>query len=81
MGCRTGFYLLVKGERNSSNIMELLSTMFGFIADFTGDIPGATAVQCGNYLDQNLPMARYEAKRFLEETLTNIREENMYYPE
>ena len=81
MGCRTGFYLLVKGERNSSNIMELLSTMFGFIADFTGDIPGATAVQCGNYLDQNLSMARYEAKRFLEETLTNIREENMYYPE
>ena len=54
---------------------------FGFMAAFEGAIPGATAIECGNYLDQNLPMAKYEAKKYLEETLNNLKEENLNYPE
>ena len=55
--------------------------MFDFISKYEGEIPGATEVECGNYLDQNLPMARYESKKFLEETLKNIKEENLNYPD
>ena len=58
-----------------------MKEMFYFIGKFEGDIPGASAIECGNYLDQNLPMARYEAKKYLEETLNNIKEENLIYPE
>ena len=80
MGCRTGFYLILKGKLESKDIVELMKEMFNFISKFEGDIPGASAVECGNYLDQNLPMARYEAKKYLEETLNNIKEENLIYP-
>ena len=59
---------------------ELIKELFDFISKFEGDIPGAYAVECGNYLDQNLAMARYEAQKFLEETLNNIKEENLNYP-
>ena len=64
-----------------NDIVELMKEMFDFISKFEGDIPGASAIECGNYLDQNLPMARYEAKKYLEETLNNIKEENLIYPE
>ena len=50
------------------------------MSEFEGDIPGATAIECGNYLDQNLPMAKYEAKKYLEETLNNLEKENLNYP-
>ena len=80
MGCRTGFYLLLAGDYNSKDIMELLKEMFGFIADFKGEIPGASAKDCGNYLDMNLPMARYLAKKYLEEVLMDITEERLVYP-
>ena len=81
MGCRTGFYLLLAGELKSEDIISLLKEMFAFIRDFTGDVPGAAARDCGNYLDMNLPMANYWGKIFLEEVLEKIGAERMYYPE
>lgn len=81
MGCRTGFYLLLAGDLKSEDIICLLKEMFAFIRDFTGDVPGAAARDCGNYLDMNLPMANYWGKRFLEEVLEGIGAERMYYPE
>lgn len=81
MGCRTGFYLLLAGELKSEDIISLLKEMFAFIRDFTGDVPGAAARDCGNYLDMNLPMANYWGKKFLEEVLEKISAERMYYLE
>lgn len=81
MGCRTGFYLILKGKLESKDIVELMKELYKFMAEFKGDIPGATAIECGNYLDQNLPMANYEAKKYLEETLENLEEENLNYPD
>lgn len=81
MGCRTGFYLILKGKLESKDIVELMKELYKFMAEFKGNIPGATAIECGNYLDQNLPMANYEAKKYLEETLQNLGEENLNYPD
>ena len=81
MGCRTGFYVILKGKLESKDIIELMKETFKFMADFEGEIPGATEIECGNYLDQNLPMAKYEAKKYYEETLLNLGEENLNYPE
>ena len=80
MGCRTGFYLLLAGDLESREIVELMVEMFTFIRDFEGDVPGASAKDCGNYLDMNLPMAKYLAKKYLEEVLTDIPEERLAYP-
>ena len=80
MGCRTGFYLILKGKLESKDIVELMKELYKFMAEFKGDIPGATAIECGNYLDQNLPMANFEAKKYLEETLEKLNEENLNYP-
>lgn len=81
MGCRTGFYLLLAGAYQSADIIELLRGMYQFIAGFTGEVPGASAKDCGNYLDMNLPMARYLAAKYLREVLAEIRPEQMHYPE
>ena len=81
MGCRTGFYLILSGEYISADIVPLMQEMFGFIADFEGDVPGAAAKDCGNYLDMNLPMARYLARKYLDEVLTDIKKEQLVYPE
>lgn len=81
MGCRTGFYLILSGEYTSADIVPLMQEMFSFIADFEGDVPGAAAKDCGNYLDMNLPMARYLARKYLDEVLTNIKKEQLVYPE
>lgn len=81
MGCRTGFYLLLAGDYDSADIVPLMKEMFTFIACYEGEIPGATARDCGNYLDMNLPMANYLAKKFLAEVLTNIQDSQLYYPE
>ncbi len=80
MGCRTGNYLVMKGDLKSEDIVDLIIEMYEFIRDFDEEIPGAKAKDCGNYLDQNLIMANYEAKKFLENTLYNITEENLNYP-
>jgi S-ribosylhomocysteine lyase len=80
MGCRTGFYLLLSGEYTSRDIVPLMTELFTFIADFDGDVPGACAKDCGNYLDMNLPMARYLARKYLKEVLTDISDEQLHYP-
>lgn len=80
MGCRTGFYLLLAGDYESKDIVELLTDMFIFIRDFKGDVPGACAKDCGNYLDMNLPMANYLAKKYLQ-ILTDIQPDRLVYPE
>lgn len=80
MGCRTGFYLLLGGEYDSKDIVALLIEMFEFTRDFEGDIPGATAVACGNYSDMNLTMAKHYAKRYLEDILYKIDDEHLIYP-
>lgn len=79
MGCRTGFYLILSGDYSSKDVVKLLIDTFNFIANFEGDVPGASAVECGNYLDMNLPMARYIAKNYLN-VLNNISEKNLNYP-
>ncbi len=80
MGCLTGNYLLLKGDVESKDIIELMKRTFKFVADFEGDIPGAAAKDCGNYLLHDLPMAKYEAAKYLHEVLENIKEENLVYP-
>ena len=81
MGCRTGFYLLLTGDYESWDIVPLMKEMFSFIRDYRGDVPGASARDCGNYLDMNLSMANYLADRYLKEVLADIREERLIYPE
>lgn len=81
MGCRTGFYLLLTGDYSSADIVPLMKEMFSFIASYEGEVPGASARDCGNYLDMNLPMARWLALRYLRDVLTDIREDQLNYPE
>ena len=71
MGCRTGFYLLLAGDYESRQILPLVTEMYEFIAAYEGEIPGASPMDCGNYLDMNLPMANYWARRYLK-VLKNI---------
>lgn len=80
MGCCTGNYLIVKGELSSRDILPLMIETFEFIRDFEGDIPGATPRDCGNYLLNNLPIAKWEAEKYLREVLTVATEENLVYP-
>ncbi|MCQ2289103.1 MAG: S-ribosylhomocysteine lyase [Muribaculaceae bacterium] len=81
MGCCTGNYLLVKGDLTSQDIVPLVKETFEFIENFEGDIPGATARDCGNYMLMNLPMAKWEARKYLVEVLSNLKPENLNYPE
>ena len=80
MGCRTGFYVIFKGDLNSTDIVVIMQEMFKFIAEYEGEVPGADAKSCGNYLDQNLPMAKYEANKYYNEVLCNLKDENLVYP-
>lgn len=80
MGCRTGFYIIIKGEYQSEDILPLIIEMFEFISGYDGNIPGANAKDCGNYLDMNLGMAKYWAYRYLQ-TLSNITIQNLRYPD
>ena len=81
MGCRTGFYLLLAGDYESKEIVPLVKEMFTFIREFEGEVPGASAKDCGNYLDMNLPMAKYITKKYIEEVLEGITEQHLIYPE
>ena len=81
MGCRTGFYLLLIGDYESRDILPLMKEMFAFIASYDGEIPGASDKDCGNYLDMNLPMANFVARRYLSEVLEHIQEDQLEYPE
>ncbi len=81
MGCRTGFYLLLAGDLTSKEIVPLMIEMFEFIRNFKDEVPGASPKDCGNYLDMNLPMANYLAKRYLDNVLYNIDDSRLVYPE
>ena len=80
MGCRTGFYLLLAGNYTSRDALPLVLDCFRFVRDFRGDVPGASAKDCGNYLDMNLPMANYWGKRSAT-LLETITEDRLVYPE
>ena len=80
MGCRTGFYLLMKGDLESKNIVGLIKEMLEFVSKFEGEIPGATPRDCGNCADMNLSLARNEAKKYLVEVIENIGFDNLNYP-
>lgn len=80
MGCRTGFYLLLAGDYESKDIVELMKELFVFIKDYSDEVPGASAKDCGNYLDMNLPMANFLADKFYREVLSDISDERLVYP-
>ncbi len=80
MGCRTGFYLLLAGDYTSLAALPLVTECFRFIRDFKGEVPGASAKDCGNYLDMNLDMAKYWGRRYTQ-LLENIDESRLVYPE
>ena len=79
MGCRTGFYLLLAGDYTSRDVLTLVKDCFRFIRDFRGEVPGASAIDCGNYLDMNLPMANYWGGKYTA-LLENITEDRLVYP-
>ena len=81
MGCRTGFYLLLSGDYKSRDIVPLVTELFEFIRDFEGEVPGAAARDCGNYLDLNLGMDKYLAGKFLDSVLYGIDDAHLIYPE
>ena len=80
MGCRTGFYLLLFGDHTSEQVLPLVKNCFRFVADYRDEVPGASARDCGNYLDMNLPMANYWGKRYAA-LLETITEDRLVYPE
>ena len=80
MGCRTGFYLLLAGDWDSRDVVEPVTEMFRFIRDFRGEVPGASARDCGNYLDMNLPMANFVAEKYLQ-VLENLTPDRLTYPD
>ncbi len=80
MGCRTGFYLLLTGDYTSRDVLPLVQACFHFVAEFEGEVPGACAKDCGNYLDMNLPMAKYWAARY-SAILENVQDDRLVYPE
>ncbi len=80
MGCRTGFYLLLAGDYESADIVNLLIEMYEFIRDYEGEVPGASPKDCGNYLDISLPMAKWLSRRYLDEVLYDIPADRLVYP-
>ena len=80
MGCLTGNYLLMRGDLQPEDIVELMQRTFRFVAQFEGDIPGAAPQDCGNWLLHDLPMARWESRKYCDEVLDCIKPENMHYP-
>ena len=80
MGCRTGFYLLLAGDYTSAEALPLVLNCFRFVRDFRGEVPGASAKDCGNYLDMNLPMANYWGAKY-SALLENITPDRLIYPE
>ena len=80
MGCRTGFYLILAGELESEDVWALVGETMRFVAAYEGEIPGAAAKDCGNYLDLNLPMAKYHARKYVTEALEVMDEKRLHYP-
>lgn len=81
MWCRTWFYLLLSGDYESKDIVPLLIELYTFMKDFVWEIPWQSARDCWNYLDMNLPMAKYFSNKYLNEVLLDIKEHNLFYPQ
>ncbi len=81
MGCRTGFYMVLAGDYESKDVVNLVTRMFEFVRDFEGEVPGASPRDCGNYLDMNLGMAKFIAARYLDRDLKDIGPDRLVYPE
>lgn len=81
MGCCTGNYLIVNGDYSSADILPLLRETFEFVASWSGDIPGASPRDCGNYSFMDADDARLQARRYLDEVLLCPTEANLNYPE
>jgi len=79
MGCRTGFYVILEGDLNSEDILPLVREMLEWITAFEGPIPGASAMECGNWQEQNLEMAKWEARRYAA-LLEKAGRDNFNYP-
>ena len=81
MGCRTGFYVIFAGDLKSEDILPVLREAADFVLSYEGEIPGYSPRDCGNYLDMNLPMAKYLAGKFLDEVLYDIKPDRLIYPQ
>ena len=79
MGCRTGFYVILEGDLNSTDVLPLLLEMYGWIEKFEGDIPGASPIECGNWREQNIDMAKLECRKYAD-LLRKAKKENLEYP-
>ena len=73
--------MVLAGDYTSKDVVPLVTEMYAFMKDFEGEVPGAAARDCGNYLDMYLGMAKYVAKKYFDEVLTGITEERLVYPE
>jgi len=80
MGCCTGSYLLIQGDLQPRDIAGLMTEMFEYIANFEGEIPGASPRDCGNYTFNDLNEARAVARRFSIEVLSHLSDANTNYP-
>lgn len=81
MGCRTGFYLIMKGDLESKDIIILLREMFEFMKDYSGEVPGATSRDCGNFSDMDLTGSKKYVNKFINEVLYSISIDRLFYPE
>ena len=80
MGCRTGFYLIMRDAVSKEQAIALVKAAFAFAADFEGEIPGAKKIECGNYLEHDLPGAKAEAAAYVR-VLENVSVDTLTYPE
>ena len=80
MGCRTGFYFIVRDAVTPQQAIDLVRDALAFCAAFEGDVPGVSARECGNWRDHDLLGARAEAAAMCA-VLKNWGEENLTYPE
>jgi S-ribosylhomocysteine lyase len=80
MGCRTGCYVIFEGDLSSTDILPVLREMLDWMEAFSGPIPGAAPAECGNWLEHNLEIAKYESRLYAA-ILKNPGKENLNYPE
>jgi len=79
MGCRTGFYLIMRDAASHQETIDLVKAAFAFAADFEGEIPGAKQIECGNYLEHDLPGAKAEAAAYVR-VLAGCGVDTLHYP-
>ena len=80
MGCLTGFYIIVKGRPAAADMYPIVLKAFRYMSEYEGDVPGATPENCGKYLMHDLPMAKWEAKKYVEYLLSADKSRIFEYP-